>query len=221
MAGLGGLQDATSAEPGEGSPRQQHAHRPPAENGDTMTITTAPIDNGVNVEALLGARAAFAESPEIAQFQWRSSVTWENGTHSRSEVESFYGFADEQAHHESFSLETDHPLQFAAQDKAPTPVEYILVGLGGCLTAGVAAVAQQREIQLRSVKATLSADMDLHGILGADPEVRNGFSGVKVDYEIDADASTEDIEALVAQSQKRSAVFDIVTNPTDVTVTVV
>jgi uncharacterized OsmC-like protein len=193
----------------------------PAENGENMTITTAPIDNGVNVEALLGARAAFAETPEIAQFQWRSSVIWENGTHSRSEVESFYGFADEQTHHRAFTLEADHPLQFAARDNGPTPVEYVLVGLGACLTAGVAAVAQQRQIQLRSVKATLSADMDLHGILGADPDVRNGFSGVKVDYEIDADASADDVRAIVAQSQKRSAVFDIVTNPTDVTVTVV
>ena len=186
-----------------------------------MTITTAPIDNGVDVDALLGARAAITENPEIAQFQWRSSVTWQNGTHSRSEVEGFYGFSDEQVHHESFTFDTDHPLQFASQDLGATPVEYVLVGLGGCLTAGVAAVAQQRQIQLRSVKAIVSADMDLHGILGADPEVRNGFSGVKVDYEIDADASEEDIRALVAQSQKRSAVFDIVTNPTDVTVTVV
>ena len=124
------------------------------------------VDNGVNVEALLGARAAFTEAPEMAQFTWRSSVTWENGTHSRSEVESFYGFADEQVHHTSFTLDADHPLQFAAQDKGPTPTEYVLVGLGACLTAGVAAVAQQREIQLRSVKATLSADMDLQGILG-------------------------------------------------------
>jgi uncharacterized OsmC-like protein len=186
-----------------------------------MTITSTPVENGVDVEALLGARAAFADSPEIAQFQWRSSVTWQNGTHSRSEVESFHGFSEEQAHHTSFSLDTDHPLQFAAKDNAPTPVEYILVGLGGCLTAGIAAVAQQREIQLHSVKATLTADMDLHGILGADPDVRNGFSGVSVSYEIDADATPEEIRAVVAQSQKRSAVFDIVTNPTDVTVTVV
>lgn len=186
-----------------------------------MTITSTPVENGVNVEALLGARAAMADHPEIAQFQWRSSVTWMNGTHSRSDVESFYGFGEEQAHHRAFSLDADHPLQFAANDRGPTPVEYVLVGLGACLTAGVAAVAQQRQIQLRSVKATLSADMDLHGILGADPDVRNGFSGVSVAYEIDADASPEDIRAVVAQSQKRSAVFDIVTNPTDVTVTVV
>jgi len=187
----------------------------------TTSPTTSPVQNGVNVEALLGARAAFADSPEIARFQWRSSLTWLNGTHSRSEIHSFYGFDEEQAHHTSFGLETDHPLQFAATDNAPTPVEYVLVGLGGCLTAGVAAVAQQRQIQLHSVKATLSADMDLHGILGADPDVRNGFSGVSVSYEIDADATPEEIRAVVAQSQKRSAVFDIVANPTDVTVTVV
>ena len=90
----------------------------------------------------------------------------------------------------------------------------------GSLTAGIAAVAQQRGLQLRSVRADVSAEMDLHGILGADPEVRNGFSGVRVDYRIDADASRAEIEALVAQSQKRSAVYDILTNPTAVTVTV-
>jgi uncharacterized OsmC-like protein len=88
------------------------------------------------------------------------------------------------------------------------------------LTAGIAAVAQQRQIQLRSVRASVTAEMDLHGILGADPDVRNGFSGVRVDYDIDAVASREEIEALVAQSQKRSAVYDILTNPTAVTVTV-
>ena len=62
--------------------------------------------------------------------------------------------------------------------------------------------------------------MDILGILGADPEVRNGFNDIKVRYEIDADASPEEIEGLVAQSQKRSAVFDAITNPTNVTVEV-
>jgi uncharacterized OsmC-like protein len=62
--------------------------------------------------------------------------------------------------------------------------------------------------------------MDVLGILGGDPEVRNGFEGIRVHYEIDADATPEDIEALVAQSQKRSAVFDAVANPTNITVEV-
>src|SRR3954452_13223692 len=184
-------------------------------------MTTSLVDNGVNVAALLGAREAFADTPEIARFQWRSSVSWVNGTHSEAVVQTFSGFGDEQTHSKTFAFDIDHPLQFAAQDNGITPVEYVLVALGGCLTAGIASVAQQRGIQLRSVQANVSADMDLHGILGADPDVRNGFSGVRVEYRIDAEAGAEEIEAVVAQSQKRSAVYDILTNPTAVTVTVV
>ncbi len=62
--------------------------------------------------------------------------------------------------------------------------------------------------------------MDIYGILGMDADVRNGFSAIRVSFDIDADASAEEIRALVAQSQKRSAVFDIITNPTNVHVTV-
>ena len=120
----------------------------------------------------------------------------------------------------TFTFDADHPEVFASRDQGATPVEYVLVGLASCLTAGIAAVAQNRNIQLKSVKATLEGDMDLYGILGIDSDVRNGFSGIRVTYDIDADAKREDIEALVAQSQKRSAVYDIVTNPTNVTVVV-
>ena len=79
-------------------------------------------------------------------------------------------------------------------------------------------MATNRGMQLRSVTATVEADMDLQGILGIDGDVRNGFSSINVTYDIDADASRADLEAIVAQSQKRSAVFDIVTNPTTVRV---
>src|SRR5687768_9044719 len=140
--------------------------------GGVTVMTTSMVDNGVNVEALLGAREAFADAPEIARFQWRSTVSWVNGTHSRAGVETFFGFSEEQQHSRTFDFDIDHPLQFAAQDNGITPVEYVLVALGGCLTAGIAAVAQQRQIQLRSVRASVTAEMDLHGILGADPDVR-------------------------------------------------
>jgi len=185
-----------------------------------MAVTGTPVDNGVNVEALLGAREALTAAPEAAQFQWRANCKWVNGTHSESSVESYYGLGEEQHHVTTFKYDADHPELFASEDKGATPVEYVLVGLASCLTAGVAAVAQNRQIQLRSVSATLEGEMDVQGILGIDSDVRNGFSGIKVTYNIDADASPEDIKALVAQSQKRSAVYDIVTNPTNVTVEV-
>lgn len=186
----------------------------------TSTDSAQSVDNGVNVAALLEAREALTNAPEAAQFTWRATCQWKNGTHSHSTVEGFFGLGEEQARKTTFNFDSDHPEVFASEDKGATPVEYVLVGLASCLTAGVAAVAQHRDIQLRSVKASISGSMDLQGILGIDNEVRNGFSGIKVHYDIDADATPDEINALVAQSQKRSAVFDIVTNPTNVIVEV-
>lgn len=185
-----------------------------------MTTTATPVDNGVNVKALLDARAALSQAPEAAQFTWRATTEWINGTHSNSIVEGFFGLGEQQTHRSRFTFDADHPEVFASEDHGATPVEFVLVGLASCLSAGIAAVAQNREIQLRSVKATIEGDMDVQGILGGDPEVRNGFTDIRVTYDIDADATPEDIRALVAQSQKRSAVFDVVTNPTSVTVKV-
>ena len=185
-----------------------------------MSITQKPVDNGVNVEALLGARQALTEAPGGAKFQWRAKCEWVRGTHSRSAIETFYGLGEEQKHRTKFTFDADHPELFASEDKGPTPVELVLAGLASCLTAGIAAVAQNREIQLRRVTATIEGGMNLYGILGIDSDVRNGFDGIKVTYDIDADATPDEIRAIVAQSQKRSAVYDIVTNPTNVTVEV-
>jgi uncharacterized OsmC-like protein len=135
-----------------------------------------------------------------------------------STVADFTGLGAEQQHRSTYEFDVDHPECFASEDNGATPVEMVLVGLVGCLTAGVAAVAQHRGIQLRSVTATIEGQTNVLGILGPDPDVRNGFESILVRFAIDADASRDDLEAVIAQSQKRSAVFDIVANPTKVLV---
>ena len=181
---------------------------------------TTTVDNGVNVQALLDARGALADAPEAAQFTWRASSRWQNGVHSKTTIQNYFGLGEEQSHKNETEFDADHPDVFAATDNGITPIEYLLVGLTSCLTAGVASVAQNRGIQLNSVEATVSGNHDIRGILGADSDVRNGFNDIAVTFDIDADASPEEIEALVAQSQKRSAVFDALTNPTEVSVAV-
>ena len=178
------------------------------------------VDNGVNTEALIGARGAFADMPEAAAFTFRSTCDWIEGTYNANTIDGYFGLGQEQERKQTFRIESDHPEIFAAADRAPTPTEIVLSALASCLTGGVAAVAQHRGIQLNSVRATVEGDIDVRGILGMDPEIRNGFSAIRVRFDIDADASEDDIRALVAQSQKRSAMFDILTNPTDVHVDV-
>ena len=87
----------------------------------SATATKIKVDNGVNVEALLGARQALTDVPEAAQFKWRATCQWVNGTHSRSTVQSFFGLGAEQSHKTEFSYDADHPEVFAAEDKGATP----------------------------------------------------------------------------------------------------
>ncbi len=187
-----------------------------------MTITeTTTNPNGVNIEALLGARQALTDAPPAAAFTWRGECEWKSGTHAQTSFNGFFGLGEEQTRSKGGHVyDSDHPEHFASQDNGATPPELVLAGLAGCLTAGIATVAANRDITLNSVKATVEADNDLRGIMGIDPDVRNGFTGVRVNYVIDADATDEEIQALVAQSQKRSAVFDVITNPTAVSVSV-
>lgn len=178
------------------------------------------VSNGVDLEALLGAREAIGAAPEAGNFTWRARCKWIDGTQSRSTVEGFFGLGEEQVRKAPHIIDADHPEQFAATDEGATPAEILLSSLASCLMAGIATVAQNRGIQLRSVQATVEGDMDLAGILGIDADARNGFSALRVSFDVDADATHEEIAAVVAQSQKRSAVFDAITNPTNVHVTV-
>ena len=184
-------------------------------------MATTTVNNGVNVQALLDAREALKDAPEATKFTWKASCKWEGGTYSKSKIKSFFGLGQEQSHKTETSFEADHPEIFAAEDRGITPIEYVLVGLASCLTAGVAAVAQNRGVQLRSVESQLEGKMDIRGILGMDSDVRMGYDDIKVKFKIDANAPKKEIEAIVAQSQKRSAVYDVITNPVNVSVEVV
>lgn len=187
---------------------------------NTMETRPVTVTNGVNTDALIGARGAFAEAPEAARFKFRSVCNWIDGTYNRNTINGYFGIGQEHTRKNTFSIECDHPEVFAAADKAPIPPEIVLSALASCLMGGLAAVAQHRGIQLWSARAVAEGDIDVQGILGMDPDIRNGFSVIRVRFEVKADASDEDIRAMVAQSQKRSAVFDLLTNPTPVMVDV-
>ena len=184
-----------------------------------MTTTDTPTaDNGVNVAHLLGARQALTDAPEAARFVWRANCEWIRGTHSRNTMLSYSGLGQDHEHRQPFTIDAVHPEVFASEDLGATPTEIVLAALASCLTAGVATVATHRGVMLRRVSATVEGTMDVQGILGIDGDVRNGFDAVKVTFDIDADATPAELRAIVAQSQKRSAVFDMVANPTTVTV---
>jgi uncharacterized OsmC-like protein len=145
-----------------------------------------------------------------------------NGTHSRSQLSGFYGAMQEMEHNSVTVLDADHPAVLVGEDNAPTPIEFILHAIAACLTSGVANIAAARGIQLHKVTSTVEGDIDLLGILGlSDGTVRNGCQQIRVTFHIEGDADDEKLRALVEQSRQRSAVYDVLTNPTPVVIDVV
>lgn len=184
----------------------------------TMTMTPPAHRNGVDRDLLFGTINAVGAQPDLAAFQFRASSTWMQGTHSRTTISTFHGAGQELEHARTMTFDADHPTVLVGSDEGPTPVEYLLVGLAGCLTAGIANVATARKITLHAVEASIEGDIDLQGILGLSADVRNGYQAVRVRFRIEADATEAQIRQIVEQSKARSAVLDVLTNgvPVDV-----
>jgi uncharacterized OsmC-like protein len=182
---------------------------------------TRPARNGVDVPTLFATLDAIKASPEIADFRFRARNTWVSGTHNRTTIQGFYGAGQEDTSRtEPFTYDADHPAILVGGNNGPTPIEFLLHAIAACLTAGLANIASARGVNLNSVESTVEGDIDLLGILGLSDEVRNGYQQIRVSFVVDGDATPEQLKALVEQSRRRSAVYDVLTNGTDVVIDV-
>ena len=187
-------------------------------NAQTETKPARPAMNGVDTPNLLGTINVVAGQPELAKFEFRATTDWQTGTHSISTMHGFSGAGGEQTHRTTYSVDTDHPAVLCGADRGVTPVEHLLHALGACIVAGIGNIASVRGVKLNKVTANVTGDIDLRGLLGISEDVRNGYQGIQVTVDIDGDAPREKLEAIVEQSRKRSAVFDVLTNGVPVTI---
>jgi uncharacterized OsmC-like protein len=176
--------------------------------------------NGVDTAVLFATLDAVKAAPEAARFQFRADNEWISGTHSRGSIHGYYGVGEERTHEHTFRFDADHPAVLVGRDNGPTPVEFVLHALAACLTGGLANIAAARGIRLTEVRSTVSGDIDLNGILGLDPQVRNGYQNITVRLAVKGDAPAEKLRELVEQSRARSAVLDIITNQVPVVIEV-
>jgi uncharacterized OsmC-like protein len=168
--------------------------------------------NGVDTPTLFATLDAVKSQPDLAKFQFRVSNRWIKGTNSRSRMEPFTGAGGEHAHKGDYSSDADHPTVLVGGDAAPTPVEFLLHGLAGCITAGIANIAAARGVTLTEVTSRIEGDIDVLGLLGLSKEVRNGYQKIRATFDIKGDAPPEKLREIVEQSRARSAVFDVLTN---------
>jgi uncharacterized OsmC-like protein len=191
---------------------------PGAQTTETKTRERVPL-NGVDTPKLFATLNVVKAQPELAKFQFRASNRWVKGTHSRSRLETFSGAGAEHRHTGEIEFNADHPAVLVGGDAAPTPAEFLLHAIAACITSGIGNIAAARGVTLTEVESTVEGDIDLRGILGLSGQVRNGYNQIRVHFRIKGDAAPEKLAEIVAQSQARSAVFDVLTNGTTVNVT--
>lgn len=185
-----------------------------------MTITENTNRNGVDIQGIFGVLDALKGAPEAAAFQFRAANQWVTGTHSRSTIDGYFGVGEERRHERTFVFDADHPVLMVGQDNGPTPVEFVLHALASCLTAGIANIASARGVTLHEVRSTIAGDIDVNGLLGLNPEVRNGYQQITVSFEISGDADEATLHSIVDRSRDRSAVYDVITNQVPVAIEV-
>lgn len=188
------------------------------QTSQTNKIESEKIVNGVSVTNLFGAINAITDNPDISKFNFRAKGRWVDGGHNQTTINDFDGACQTHTRSQPFVFEKDEPPVLLGKDHGANPVEYALAALNGCLTTTLIYHAAAQGIKIEEVESTLSGDLDIQGLLGMSEKVRNGYEKIKVTFKVKADASEEKIKELVDLAQKRSPVFDIISHPTPVEV---
>jgi len=186
-----------------------------------VTVIADTERNGVDTGRMFATLDLIKAQPELAKFQFRATNRWLGGAHNRSTIKDFYAAGGEDTSRgEEFEIDAGEPAILLGTDTGPNPAEYLLTLRAACLTTSIVYVAAARKVELTSVKSTLTGDMDVRGALGVDEEPRNGFERITASFRVTGNAPEEKLREVVERAQKRSAVYDMVTNGVPVAVEV-
>ena len=180
------------------------------------TATESPMRNGVDTATLFATLDAVKGNPEIAKFQFRATNRWVSGTHNRSTIHGFYGAGQELTHRQVSTFDADHPEVLVGKDTAPTPVEFLLHALAGCVTTTFILHAMARGITIRELSTELKGEIDLQGLLGLDDSVPAGYEQITIRMTVKADCSDKELDDLLSYAQQHSPVCNTVCRPVPV-----
>ena len=171
--------------------------------------------NGVDVEKMGKTIEAIQEQADLAKFKFRATNKWIHGGHNQTTIKEFYGAGQEDTSRtKPFVLDADEPPVLLGEDQGANPVEFVLHALASCLTTGLVYHAAANGVKIEEVESRFEGDLDLRGFLGLSDDVRKGYQNIRVNFTVKSDGPAEKLREFM----KYSPVFDIVTNPVPVAI---
>src|SRR5215468_6448579 len=105
-------------------------------------------------------------------------------------------------------LSADEPEVLLGNDSGANPVEHLLHALASCVTTSMVYHAAARGISIDQVESLLEGNLDLRGFLNLDPNVRNGYQGIRITLRVKANVSDQQFRELTSFGPRFSPVFD-------------
>lgn len=185
----------------------------------TTATTTQRTVNGLDTRQLVDTVNAIKTQPALARFQFRNRNRWVDGGENHSTIRDFYGAGrEDDSRQASFEFVNGEPPVLLGHNEGANPVEFLLHALAGCVTTTFVLHAAARGIRIESISTQMEGDIDLRGLLGLDDSVFPGYEEIRMRMDIQADCTDEELEDLLAYTEKHSPVCNSVCRPVPVVI---
>ena len=96
--------------------------------------------------------------------------------------------------------------------------DMLLEALAGCAGVTLRAVATALNVPLRGATIRAEGDLDFRGTLGVSKDVPVGFKEIRLNFDLNTEASEEQIATLIRLTERYCVVYQTLTNPANITV---
>lgn len=117
-------------------------------------------------------------------------------------------------------LETGHARTLAGMHpgiggsgREACPGDMLLEALAACAGVTLRAVATSLGVPLRAASVKVEGDLDFRGMMGLSKDVPVGFQNIRLEFQIDGDASDEQLDALMRRTEMFCAVSGALASP--------
>lgn len=170
--------------------------------------------NGLNLEQMSGTIKALQQDPSMARFQFRATNQWISGGENQSRIQGFFGAGvEDTSRSQPFEFTNGEPPVLLGNNEGANPVEFLLHALAGCVTTTTVLHATARGIRIEKLSTRLSGEIDLQGLLALDDAVDAGYESIRIEMDIEADCSDEELDELLEIARNHSPVCNTVCKP--------
>lgn len=166
--------------------------------------------NGINLKALGLYKSTVEQDAKNGMYSGGITATWKGGT--KVEVNTNNLTLGNETIPHNFSFTIDEPNQLLGAHSAPTPQDYLLGGLSGCMMVTFVAMASLKGIELESVNLEINSGLDLQGFLGINETSPVGYDTIEYTFSVKGNGTKDQYEDIANQVIQFSPNYATVSN---------